>query len=221
MRARQIAKACGIHFHKDLHKKYEPWLQDFREDLPNYWFVEYSSEDSKARLFAPTTHGDRFRFVSDLFVTDVEKSIKLVNLFLDIHERGGYDPDMHSFSILSGSYQDFAFASAGAPRQIIPGYHEVDATIDHAKMSNPVYDTFWHFERAKYVSDGDYNYGDGRVGIVKYNDRSYVPFLCRGKIYLINFKIFKRMGTAYDGVLGMPRDPSFQFIRKWEDFGQY
>jgi hypothetical protein len=192
MIAKKIAEACGLKFHIDLHKKYASWNTEFRQDLPSYWFIEHSSIDGKIRLFSPSQQS-RFQFMVELN-KDVGKSVKLVNIIREMERAKCYDPVDHVAEVLSGSLGDFAFASVGQPTKLLNGFYEVNATIDPNKMADPHYNNFWRFDRARYHDDKKY-------GVVKYNDRSYVPYIGIDKVFLVHLKKFYELRDAYFGEL--------------------
>ncbi len=213
MKAKKIAEACGLKFHIDLHKKYASWNTEFRQDLPQYWFIEYCSIDGKIRLFSPSQQfQSRFQFMAELS-KDVEKSVKLVQIIREMERVKCYDPVDHTAEILSGSLGDFAFASVGQPTRLLGGFYEVNATIDPNKMADPHYDTFWRFDRARYHDDRKY-------GVVKHNDKSYVPYIGIDKVFLVHLKKFYEMRESYIGEL-LGHGMSFHAVTGMTNFRMY
>jgi len=211
MKGQRIAEACGIKFYKNLHKKFTPYDSDFSEcNLPEHWFIEYSNIDGHNRLFAPSSNG-RINYITTL--GDTEKAIKLVKLFLDMDAAKCYSSDTHTFEVLSGSMGDFAFASAGQPKFVTSGFYKIQATIDHSSMANPCYDTFWQFDRAKYRDEQ-------KFGIVKYNDRAYVPFVGVDSIVLMKAKKLLEV-FEYNGEVVLVDEPGFHAVKSLDNFGKY
>lgn len=211
MRAKKIAEGCGLRFHVDLHKQFVDLSQ---RALPDYWFVEYCSADKTTRLFAPTpARLPRFQFVVELNTKDIDESVKLVNTICEMERVKCYDHVGHTAEVLSGSLGDFAFASTGEPIKLLNGFYECNATIDPAKMANPNYDTFWKFDRARYCVGG-------KFGVVKYNERNYVPFVGIDKVFLVNLKKFYELRDYYLGEL-QSHGLSFHLVRGIANFRMY
>ena len=210
MKAKKIAAACGLKFHNDLHKKFAGW-DEHRDDLPDYWFVEHCSIDGKIRLFAPS-QSSRFQFVAEL-CGDVEKSVKLINIMREMERVKCYDIGDHTAEVLSGSLGDLAFASVGQPTRLMNGIYEVNATIDPHKMADPNYDSFWRFDRARY-------HDENRFGVVKFNDRSFIPFIGTDKVFLVHLKKFYEMRENYMGEL-LGYGMNFHAVQSITNFRKY
>ena len=215
MRARQIATRCGLKFTRNYAHKNPAWDAEFKEsNHPEAFFIDQWSEDGKARLYGPTPlHSDSLRYLSDLDLTNVEQSVSLVKTFMDLYQIKCYDPEMHRFEILAGSLNEFAFASAGAPKRVAKGIYVVNGTIDHTKMGNPNYDTFWNYDRALYQ-------GDDKFGVVLHLGRRFIPFVGIDRIYLLSVKWVKSI-TVEDENNVRSRSADFHSVKAWKDFGRY
>ena len=214
MRARQIAIRCGLNFTRNYSVKNPAWDADFKQGHPREFFIDYWSEDGRARLYGPTPEFcDSLLYLTDLDLDNVEQSVSLVKIFMDMHKTKCYDPDMHRFEVLAGSMNEFAFASAGAPERITKGIYTVNGTIDHSKMGNPRYDTFWNYDRAIYQ-------GDTKFGVVLHQGRRFIPFVGIDKIYLLSVKKVKTL-TLEDLNNVRSRSADFHSVKAWKDFGMY
>jgi hypothetical protein len=214
MRAQQIAARCGVKFTRNYAKRNPAWDAEFKEGHPREFFIDYWTEDGKARLYGPTPDFcDSLLFLVTLDLDRIEQSIKVVETFKDLHEAKCYDHELHRFEVLGGSMNEFAFASCGAPKRVTKGIYSVSGTIDHTKMADPRYDTFWNYDRAIYQ-------GERKFGVVLHQGRRYIPFVGVDKIYLMSVKRVKDL-TLEDGNNVRSRSADFHSVRTWNDFGAY
>lgn len=214
MRALQLAKRCGVKFTRDYSTRNPAWNADFKEGHPREFFIDYWTEDGKARLYGPTPEFcDSLLFLTTLDLDNIEHSVKLVETFKDLYQTKCYDHELHRFEVLAGSLNEFAFASAGAPKRVTKGIYSVIGTIDHTKMGNPHYDTFWNYDRAIYQ-------GEMKFGVILHLGRRYIPFVGVDKIYLLSVKRVKNL-TLEDENNVRSRSADFHSVKTWNDFGKY